>query len=73
MDFKIDFIDISISFKRLITVDLMNRVHYDVFQLSSLCNVEVRSFPFHQYPPHIAKLKTYSWKPIIIHVSITAY
>ena len=33
--------------------------------LSSYCNVELRSFKFEEYPPHVRTLQFYSWKPLI--------
>ena len=39
-------------------------------QLVKFCNCEVRKFPFHEFPHHVSRLKTYTWKPIIIQVHI---
>ena len=38
-------------------------------ELSAACNVQVRDFDFHKYPPHVQILGYYSWKPLMIHVS----
>lgn len=35
-------------------------------QLVKYCKCEVRKFPFDDFPPHVRRLKTYTWKPIII-------
>ena len=35
-------------------------------ELEKFCNVELRTFEFEQYPPHVKSLGTYAWKPIII-------
>ena len=35
-------------------------------ELEGLCNVEVRTFDFDQYPPHFKSLSKYAWKPVII-------
>ena len=42
---------------------------YDAFQIRQLCNVRYRKFDFARYPSHVRKLKTYAFKPIIVHVS----
>lgn len=35
-------------------------------ELVKYCKCEVRKFPFDEFPPHVKRLKTYTWKPIII-------
>ena len=49
---------------RLIVYDLgLSDVQKET--LSSYCNVEVRSFQFEKYPPHVRNLRLYAWKPLI--------
>ena len=35
-------------------------------EVSSYCNVELRPFPFDEYPPHVKQLHNFAWKPIIV-------
>ena len=41
----------------------------EIDALKKYCNVEVRAFPFDKYPPHVKKLQTYAWKPLIIQAA----
>lgn len=41
-----------------------------MLQVSRLCNVKINQFTFDQYPWHVDHLYLYSWKPILIHVSM---
>ena len=51
--------------KKIIVYDLgLNRIQRN--QTLKYCNVELRPFPFNDYQqPHVRKLDTYAWKPII--------
>ncbi|XP_030834707.1 uncharacterized protein LOC100893367 [Strongylocentrotus purpuratus] len=40
------------------------------FKVKKLCHVELRSFPFDEYPPHVKDLHTYAWKVIIINTTL---
>ncbi|VDL84126.1 unnamed protein product [Nippostrongylus brasiliensis] len=42
--------------------------HDSAARLRSLCHVELRSFPFHDYPDYVRSLFQYRWKPLIIAV-----
>lgn len=44
--------------------------HVGLFQIKNICDCEVRQFPFASYPNHVRLLNGYSWKPLIIQVSI---
>uniref|UniRef100_A0A158P930 SCP domain-containing protein n=1 Tax=Angiostrongylus cantonensis TaxID=6313 RepID=A0A158P930_ANGCA len=35
-------------------------------ELKEKCLVELRDFPFHDYPIHVSRLEEYRWKPIVI-------
>ena len=41
--------------------------------LQKYCKCEVRTFPFHEYPIHVSKLSTYTWKPIIIQLVLKEF
>ena len=41
----------------------------EIDALKKYCNVEVRTFPFDKYPPHVKNLHTYAWKPLIIQAA----
>ena len=41
----------------------------EINTLKKYCNVEVRTFPFDKYPPHVKNLHTYAWKPLIIQAA----
>ena len=41
-----------------------------LFQLTKVCDCEVISFPFDEFPPHIRIMKGYAWKPLVIQVYI---
>ena len=45
------------------------------WNVSSYANVEIRSFPFDEYShlPHVKKLHSYAWKPIIIKLVSQEY
>jgi len=45
------------------------QIYRRCFQIRRLCNVLYRKFNFTRYPGHVRKLRTYAFKPIIIHVS----
>ena len=38
-----------------------------------LRNVEVFAFPFESFPPHVRNLKTYAWKPLLVHMFLLQY
>ena len=43
-------------------------------EVQRYCNVELRSFPFENYKqPHIKKVSTYAWKPIIVKLVSQEY
>ena len=49
---------------KLIVYDLgLN--HVERKTMSTYCNVELRTFGFELYPPHVKELFKYAWKPII--------
>ena len=35
-------------------------------KVAKFCNVEVRSFDFKKYPPHVKNIKNYAWRPFMI-------
>ena len=41
-----------------------------LLQLTKVCDCEVISFPFDEFPPHIRIMKGYAWKPLVIQVYI---
>ena len=51
---------------RIIVYNLGLTLHR-VNLLNTYCNVEVRNFNFSKYPPHVKKITTFAWKPIIIN------
>ncbi|KAJ8049104.1 hypothetical protein HOLleu_01695 [Holothuria leucospilota] len=42
-------------------------------QIKSFCNVQVRRFPFENYPAHVKKLKTYAFKPTLINLVLNEF
>ncbi|XP_054760594.2 uncharacterized protein LOC129266832 [Lytechinus pictus] len=44
-----------------------------LYKVKKLCHVEVRSFPFDEYPPHVKDLHTYAWKVIIINATLQEF
>ncbi|KAJ8035356.1 hypothetical protein HOLleu_22555 [Holothuria leucospilota] len=42
-------------------------------KMKSLCHVELRSFPFQAYPPHVGSLHTYAFKPILINLALNEF
>ena len=50
---------------KLIIYDLglTENQHEDV---SSYCNVELRMFPFENYPPYFKHLRVFAWKPVMV-------
>ncbi|XP_071853026.1 uncharacterized protein [Apostichopus japonicus] len=58
--------------KRIIVYDLglSNALQQKVRQL---CDVELRRFPFNNYPDHVRKLHSFAWKPIIINLSLNEF
>ena len=42
-------------------------------QIQRLRNVEVISFPFEAFPPHVKKLDTYAWKHLSIQMMLSKY
>ncbi|WKY04696.1 hypothetical protein Q1695_005591 [Nippostrongylus brasiliensis] len=47
--------------------------HDSVARLRSLCHVELRAFPFHDFPDHVRSLFQYRWKPLIIAMMLLEY
>ncbi|XP_060584682.1 uncharacterized protein LOC132740733 [Ruditapes philippinarum] len=41
--------------------------------LRKKCQCEIRRFPFEEFPPHVRKLKTYAFKPIIIQMALLEF
>ncbi|XP_033627697.1 uncharacterized protein LOC117290413 isoform X2 [Asterias rubens] len=50
---------------RIVVCDL-GLIPSEIRELSTFCNVEVRSFKFSKYPPHVKDLLNYAWKPALI-------
>ncbi|XP_071790327.1 uncharacterized protein [Asterias amurensis] len=50
---------------RIVVCDL-GLIPSEIRELSTFCNVEVRSFNFSKYPPHVKDLLNYAWKPALI-------
>ena len=51
--------------KRIIVYDL-GLAPIQKKEVKNYCNVELRTFPFNKYPPHVKNLFKYAWKPIIV-------
>ena len=51
--------------KTIIVYDLGLKPNHKT-EVSSYCNVELRPFPFDEYPPHVKQLHNFAWKPIIV-------
>ncbi|XP_071853019.1 uncharacterized protein [Apostichopus japonicus] len=58
--------------KRIIVYDLglSNTIKRKV---GKLCDVELRRFPFNNYPQHVKNLQSYAWKPVIINLSLNEF
>ncbi|XP_038045969.1 uncharacterized protein LOC119720382 [Patiria miniata] len=58
--------------KKIIVYDL-GLTPQGVTEAKRLCNVELRSFDFSKYPPHVKNLYKYSWKPLIIRDALEEF
>ena len=57
-------------FSHLIIFDLgLTQIQLDKLQelISTNQRAEIRRFPFELHPPHVANLKTYAWKSLMVH------
>ncbi|XP_071510240.1 uncharacterized protein [Diadema antillarum] len=55
--------------KKLVIYDLGIEPE-SLVKVKQLCSIEVRRFPFENYPPHVGNLHTYAWKVIIINITL---
>lgn len=58
--------------KKIIVYDLGIEVKTKQI-VKSFCNVELRPFPFKDYPNFVKNLLVYSWKPIIINMTLNEF
>ncbi|XGW26300.1 hypothetical protein V3C99_007150 [Haemonchus contortus] len=58
--------------KKIVVYDL-GLSQESVQKLKGLCSVELRDFPFSNFPPHVRNLEEYRWKPIIIAMAVKEY
>ena len=45
-------------------------MYYVYLQLKEICDCQLVDFPFSKFPEHVALLKAYCWKPLIIQVRL---
>lgn len=68
-DYRITAPQYFFVFKVYITTVLI----LQLAELSSVCKLELRHFPFDDYPEHVRQLKSFAWKILVIAVSMRCF